>query len=316
MKKAIWLIQDTTAEQLSEMKERAPEFELITVQDPQEMLAVVEIIYGWKKELTELISENKLPQLRWIQASSAGVDYLDLDLFQKHNITLTNGSGIHGIPIAESVFGMLLFYTRGIKKASEDQKDAMWDQVTRLIELQGKTIMIVGTGKIGFEVGRLAKAFGMETIGVNRSGRQVEYMDTVIRQTEITVELPKTDIVVNSLPLTDETNGFYNEKLFNQMKKHTLFINVGRGASVKTNDLIQAIKSNNIAFAGLDVFEEEPLASDSPLWKMPEVLITPHISGIAEHFKKRLGAIFLENLTAYIGKESLPKNVVDYSRSY
>src|SRR5699024_2857025 len=129
---------------------------------------------------------------------------------------------------------------RGIQTSVKSQLTNTWNQVERLIELHEKTIMIVGTGKIGKEVGRLAQAFNMKTIGVNSSGHEADYMDQVISQDELVKHLKDADIVVNILPLTDKTTSFFNDQVFNAMKKDTLFLNVGRGPSVDTASLLRA----------------------------------------------------------------------------
>ncbi|AGY82253.1 MULTISPECIES: phosphoglycerate dehydrogenase [Carnobacterium] len=317
--KSILLMQETTKEQLQTLKELAPGYKLIKgwEMDEKEIpLKSVEIIYGWTGQRSEELLTDDKHTLKWVQGKAAGVDFLDLEKLERNKILLTNGSGIHSIPIAESVFGMLLAHARGIQQAVKNQQTKTWDQVNKLMELHGKTILIVGTGKIGVEIGRLAKAFNMKTIGVNRSGRDVDYMDLLIKQPELKEQVKQADIVVNILPHTDQTHYFFNEDIFSQMKEGTLFINVGRGPTVKTDDLIKALDNGKLAFAGLDVFETEPLPENSELWGREDVLITPHITGIAEHFKKRLFAIFEENLKAYLAGEDLPRNLIDYDQQY
>lgn len=312
-------MQETTKEQLQTLKELAPGYKLIKgwEMDEKEIpLKSVEIIYGWTGQRSEELLTDDKHTLKWVQGKAAGVDFLDLEKLERNKILLTNGSGIHSIPIAESVFGMLLAHARGIQQAVKNQQTKTWDQVNKLMELHGKTILIVGTGKIGVEIGRLAKAFNMKTIGVNRSGRDVDYMDLLIKQPELKEQVKQADIVVNILPHTDQTHYFFNEDIFSQMKEGTLFINVGRGPTVKTDDLIKALDNGKLAFAGLDVFETEPLPENSELWGREDVLITPHITGIAEHFKKRLFAIFEENLKAYLAGEDLPRNLIDYDQQY
>ena len=312
-------MQETTKEQLQTLKELAPDYKLIKgweIDEKEIPLKSVEIIYGWTGQRSEeLLTEDK-HTLKWVQGKAAGVDFLDLEKLERNKILLTNGSGIHSIPIAESVFGMLLAHARGIQQAVKNQQTKTWDQVNKLMELHGKTIMIVGTGKIGVEVGRLAKAFNMKTIGVNRSGRDVEYMDQLIKQPELKEQVKQADIVINILPHTDQTHYFFNQDIFSQMKEGTLFVNVGRGPTVKTEDLIQALDKGKLAFAGLDVFETEPLPEENELWDREDVLITSHITGIAEHFKKRLFAIFEENLKAYLVGEQLPLNLIEYDQQY
>ncbi|MER2110875.1 MAG: NAD(P)-dependent oxidoreductase, partial [Desemzia incerta] len=136
------------------------------------------------------------------------------------------------------------------------------------------------------------------------------------RQPDMIDHLKKADVVVNILPLTSETKAFFDQKMFTEMKEGTLFINVGRGPTVNTKDLIQALDDGKLAFAGLDVFETEPLPEDSPLWDRKDVLVTPHISGNAEHYNTRLFNIFEENIRAFVEGEELPRNLVDYDKSY
>lgn len=267
-------MQETTKEQLQTLKELAPDYKLIKgwEMDEKEIpLKSVEIIYGWTGQRSEELLTDDKHTLKWVQGKAAGVDFLDLEKLERNKILLTNGSGIHSIPIAESVFGMLLAYARGIQTAVKNQQTKTWEKVDKLMELHEKTIMIVGTGKIGVEIGRLAKAFNMKTIGVNRSGRDVDYMDQLIKQPELKEQVKQADIVVNILPHTDQTHYFFNEDIFSQMKEGTLFINVGRGPTVKTDDLIKALDNGKLAFAGLDVFETEPLPENSELWGREDV---------------------------------------------
>lgn len=320
--KGIWLLREMKSEQLEKVKEVAPDYELI--EDWNDELALnypvdqIEIVYGWDKAKTQKVKllEAENNHLKWIQVASAGVDYLDLEALEKRDILLTNASGIHSVPISESVFGVLLANSRQIKQAVLDQTNHKWNKDQGLSELAEKTILIAGAGHIGKEIGRLAKAFNMKTIGINRSGRDVEHMDKIYKQPELIHHVYEADIVINVLPLTSETEHFFDEKVFSQMKDGTVFVNVGRGPSVNTQDLITALDEGKVSFAGLDVFETEPLEEDSPLWDREDVLITPHISGNAEHYNTRLFQIFEPNLKAYIEGKELPKNLVDYEKKY
>ena len=312
-------MNDTSPEQLEMIKKIAPDYELFkgkTTEDINFPLEDVEIVYGWNKELCKPLLSSSGQSLKWIQAMSAGVDYMDFKYLKDNNILLTNGSGIHSIPMSESIFAMILAFTRGIFSSIKNQKNKLWYNTAPMTELPECKIMIVGTGQIGTQVGKLAKAFGMRTIGVNRRGLSVDYMDEVILQNDIANHLHKADIIVDILPLTNLTHHFFNSKIFSKMKDNTIFINVGRGLTVNSSDLIEALNDGKLAYAGLDVFEEEPLPSDSPLWNMDNVLITPHIAGFARHFKKRIFEIFYENLQAYVDGQELPRNKVDLDRNY
>jgi len=254
--------------------------------------------------------------VKWIQASSAGVDYLDFPLLKKQGVRVTNASGIHRVGIAESVIAMILFKSRGLLESVQAEQKKQWAPMDQLFELKDQTILIVGTGQIGQELARLSKAFGMHTIGINRSGRPVEHIDKLYTQDSLFEHIEKADIVVNILPLTPQTKHLYNKDFFMKMKQTATFVNVGRGPSVKTDDLIHALKEGWFSYAALDVFEEEPLPSDSPLWKMDNVLVTPHISGVLEDYMGSVFAIFEENLVAFSKNNKLPTNQVNLDTGY
>src|SRR5699024_12271673 len=171
---------------------------------------------------------------------------------------------------------------------------------------------IVGAGKIGVQLGRVAKAFHMDTIGINRSGRKIENMDEQYTQKELAKIIHKGDIIVNILPLTKETTHLYDETLFSKMKEGVVFINVGRGESVDTSALMDALDHGKVRCAGLDVFEEEPLPENHPLWGYEQVLMTPHIAGRVESYPKHIFPIFMKNFEAYVQDEELPENIVKH----
>lgn len=161
-----------------------------------------------------------------------------------------------------------------------------------------------------------AATFGLECIGINTSGHPVEGFKETYPLEKLKEILPKATIVVNILPLTDQTKGLFDAKVFEAFDKEALFINVGRGPSVKTSDLIAALDDGQLAFAALDVFEEEPLAKDSPLWEREDVLITSHIAGQTPHFQTKFMDIFLTNLKSYVDKTELEVNEIDLNEGY
>ena len=316
MTKTILSYYDFSEEQEKELQEIASDYRFVSSLDEVENLSDVEVIYGWNKEEGPKVIKDDSSQLKWVQLDSAGVDYLDLETMEEKGIVLTNASGIHAHPIAESVIGMLLSYTRGIRHSIKMQDKAEWNTDVKMSELTDKTMLIVGTGQIGKQTGKLAKAFDMHTIGVNRSGRDVDYMDEQYTQENLADALPKADVVVNILPSTDETKNLFDYALFKKMKSSAIFINVGRGTTVVTDDLLKALDDKLIAFAALDVVHEEPLPSDHPLYKRTDVLLTPHISGDFDNYAGRLYPIFKENLKAFVAGEDIPRNVVDYKSGY
>ncbi|HLR92660.1 MAG TPA: NAD(P)-dependent oxidoreductase [Atopostipes sp.] len=314
MSKTILVHQELYPEQIKELKELASDYQVVESLEetnPED----VEIIIGWSEKLTE-IAEREDTRLKWVQYAYAGVNKLPLKLFSEKDILLTSGSGIHAYSVSETAIGLLLGMTREIVKSAKDQENERWNPSPNLYELNGKSIMIVGAGKIGVQLGRLAKAFGMHTIGINRSGREIENMDEQYVQEELEEVIHKADIVVNILPLTNETEALYDKELFQKMKDDVVFINVGRGESVVTADLIEALDSGKVRCAGLDVFEEEPLPKGHPLWQHDKVLMTPHIAGNVESYPKYIYPIFKENFKAYLAGEELPRNLVELEEGY
>ena len=298
----------------------APTYEFRNSEKPlsEVELPQVEIMLGWDPEVGNQILALENHSLKWIQANSAGVDYLDLDALHKQGILLSNMSGIHAIPIAESVLAMLLARYRGIQASIRSQEKNEWLSYEHIPydELNGKKMLIIGPGKIGQRLALIVQGLGVNVSGMSRSGRQLEHFDVVYRQDTLQQHLGDFDIIVNILPLTNETHHYYNEMFFNHVKPGASFINVGRGPSVDTTALIRALESQQLSFAGLDVFEEEPLAADSPLWQMENVLITPHISGLVRHFQKLISEIYSENLTSYLATQHLARNQVDLNSGY
>lgn len=317
-KKTLLLVEATTPEQKQAIKQAAPDYEILSFKEGHSLETLssskIEIIYGWDSTLTNLIKQTN--QVKWIQTASAGIDYLPVSLLEEQRVRVTNVSGIHSVAIAESVFGMILYKTRGLLFSVNHQKKKEWGTLTRLTELKGQTMLIAGVGHIGKEVARLAKAFGMQTIGINRSGGKLPNIDELYTQNEYATQVSKADVIVNILPHTEKTDHVYDRAFFKKMKKEALFINVGRGASVNTNDLIKALQAGEFAYAGLDVFEEEPLPATSPLWEMENVLVTPHIAGQLNDYGASCFSIFHTNLVSYVADRDLVVNQVDLSKGY
>ncbi|WP_338707980.1 D-2-hydroxyacid dehydrogenase [Paenibacillus amylolyticus] len=306
-------------EQQQRIQNAAPEYTLkfgkAKELDPAE-LKEAEIILGW----SPLVTEHALKQdslLKWVQVWSAGVDNLPFADLQQKNVQVTSANGVHAIPITEIILGMMLSHSRWLRQAMLHQQHAEWKAPAKpLPELHGKTAVIVGVGEIGTETARILKALGMRTIGVRRSGKDVPNVDQMYDMTGLHEALNQGDYVINILPLTDETKHIYDQTAFEQFRSGACFVNVGRGPSVKTEALLNALQNGQVAFAALDVFEEEPLPADHPLWGMDNVLITPHIAGSTEQYADRAVDIFVKNLEAYVAGDTLPVNLVDYSHKY
>ncbi|GMA71429.1 2-hydroxyacid dehydrogenase [Tetragenococcus osmophilus] len=268
-----------------------------------------------EKSWDEKLLYEKTP-LKWVQSISAGVDYLPLDQFRNYNIKLTNSSGVHAQAIADHLLAILFMQNRGFFSAIENQRHAKWEMADNYMNPQDLRILIVGTGKIGQRLASYLNFFENQPIGINTNGRTMEDFKNTFPLHQLEEQATMSDVVINILPLTDDTYHLYNKEFFQNMKDSATFINVGRGPSVDTQALHQALQNNEIAFAAIDVFEQEPLPADHPLWSLKNILITPHISGFTPHFQKKFMAIFFDNFTKFIKEGSLTENEVSLASGY
>jgi len=274
-----------------------------------------EVIAGWKKEMDDLLNEQS--SLKWLQTWSAGVDSLSLDVFKDRHYLLTSANGVHANPISETIFALMLALTRQIHAYVRQQQSKTWHHANLSLELHGKTLGLIGTGAIGKETAKIAKAFGMKVVGVRRSDKPEDHVDEMYTLDQLTEVLPQCDYVAITLPLTKETNQLFQKEQFDAMKKSAFFINIGRGEIVVEKDLIEALQNGEIAGAGLDVFEKEPLDENNPLWEMENVIITPHTAGATEYYNQRvIEDILIPNLKDYVNGEKPSVNLVDYTKGY
>jgi phosphoglycerate dehydrogenase-like enzyme len=256
------------------------------------------------------------PNVKWVYTPSAGIDHLDLDLMRERGIVLTNAAGAHAIPIAEFVMMFLLSHVKQSRLLMHYPR-AEWEATerTKLDELAGKTMAIIGLGSIGRETAKRAQAFGMRVIGSRRRPQPTEYVDEVVSDADWQSLLPMADVVVIATPLTERTTGMVNAAALAAMRPHAYLINVARGQVIDTPALIDALARGVIAGAGLDVTPEEPLPVEHPLWDAKNVWITPHISYSSPKTRERMMDYFIENLVRYIDDKPL-KNVVDFDEGY
>jgi phosphoglycerate dehydrogenase-like enzyme len=275
-----------------------------------ELLPRAEVIVGglWPEDV------GRATDLRWLQISSAGANRI-LDLLPAH-VILTNASGVFGVPIAEHVLAMMLALVRQIPQSVLAASQARWSQQAGRVELHGATCGIIGLGDIGTEVARRAKAFGMRVLAVKRQvSVRPDFVDELTDVTGLDGLLAESDHVVNCLPGTSHTHHVLDARRIGLMKRGSRFYNIGRGNTLDEAALIAALKSGHLAGAGLDVFEQEPLPADSPLWRMANVIVTPHRSGQSPCNSQRLAEIVLRNAGHYARGEPL-ENVVDRHWGY
>lgn len=251
--------------------------------------------------------------LRWIQATSAGageqVGAAGLSEGELRRVTVTSAVGVHAGPLAEFALLGLLAFAKGLPRLLADQRARRWGHYP-VDELSGRTLLIVGLGHIGAEVARLAAAFGMRVIGLNRTGAgDWPHVDELARVEALHDWLPRADAVVICVPLTDATRGLIDAKAVSLIKPGATLVNVGRGAVINEDTLVEALRDGRLAGAALDVFATEPLDEGSPLWELPNVLLSPHTAGLSLRENERIVALFVENLRRYLDGEELLNRV-------
>jgi len=280
-------------------------------------ISEAEILFAGKTNGEMIRAAQKL---RWIHSWGAGVDrFLSIPEIAEGSVVLTNSRGIHSIQVSEHVIALMLAFTRKLKELVLFQNEGVWhvpNETYILDELKGKTIGIVGLGSIGSEIAKKAKCFGMTVLATKRTiSTKPTFVEELLPSHNLKYLLKKSDFVVISVPLTSKTNGMIGAQEFAHMKKTAYIINIARGGIIQQNELISALKQKKIAGAGLDVFEIEPLQPDSELWRMKNVIITPHVAGDTVHYWKRTTKIFCDNLRRYINKTPLI-NIVDKKAGY
>lgn len=299
----------------------APGVEIIRVETPQQALAQVsgaQALLGFCSE--ELLAAAD--SLHWVQVYSSGVErYVSLEGMQTGNRLLTNGQKVGSPALAEHAIAMMMTLARGLDSFHVNQMDRRWKREAdfgqgQFLELEGRTVLVVGLGGIGTQVARRAHGLGMRVIATRGSRRErPDYVDYVGLGDETLDLASQADVVINTAPLTKSTTGMFNAEFFKAMKPTAYFVSVGRGKSTVTDDLVAALNEGELAGAGLDVTDPEPLPENHVLWTMPRVIITPHTAGRSDRSRDRLYLLVQENLRRYVAGEPL-LSVVDIKRGY
>ena len=243
---------------------------------------------------------GKFENLKYIQLTSAGFDRVPMDHVKTHGIEIHNARGVYSIPMAEFALAGVLQLFKRMDFFRENQKKHLWEKHRGLLELAGKTVCILGCGSVGTECAKRFSAFGCRVIGVARTREPRAYFDAMHRTEELMDILPAADILVLAIPLTETTRHLIHGEALAKMKSGAILVNVARGAIVGTPALTEALRTGHLGGAVLDVFEEEPLGADSPLWDLDNVIITPHHSFVGDGNKRRLADIVLTNLKTVI----------------
>lgn len=296
---------------LSELVSQAEIRFATTTDELRTVLPGADAMLGWNFRADSLREAwDSAADLRWIHWGGAGVDAAMFAELKQSDVLLTNARGIFDLPMAEWVLGMILCFAKRFPQTFDYQAKREWNY--RLSEtVAGKKALVVGVGSIGRAVGRLLQAAGMQVDAVGRSARaggaDFNYIHAI---DDLHSRLPLADYVILITPLTPETRNLFGADEFAAMAQHARFVNIGRGALVVEDDLLQALRDGQIAGAALDVFVEEPLPADNPLWSAPNCLVSPHISGDYIEFEAAMADLFMTNWAHYVAAEPL-LNVVD-----
>jgi len=285
---------------------------------PQE-LPDTDIFVGYSLRAEQLTAARKL---KWIHSTAAGVAQLMYPELRDSGIVVTNPSGIFSVPMAEHTMGLLLALARNFPDSVRQQdlahwsQQELWDKPQHLTELNGQVLLIVGFGSIGREVAKRARAFDMRVWGVTRSGKgDLAHAEKILAVKDLHDALPEADFVLIAAPETAETRHLIGAEQIAKMKRGARLINVGRGSLLDEAALVQALKSGVLGGAALDVTRVEPLPAESSLWKTPNLMITPHTSGVSDRLWHRQTAILMELLERWFdGRELF--NLVDFARGY
>ena len=294
-----------------------PELEVIvpeTMEGADQAIATADAAFGTIPP--EVLARAE--KLRWLQAPQAAppAGYYYRELIE-HPAVVTNFREIYNDHIGAHVMAFLLAFARGLHVYLPQQQRREWKKLspdTGVVHLPEATALVVGVGGIGSEVARLASAFGMRVIGIDeRRAAPPPGVAELHRAAALDRLLPQADFVILTVPHTPETEGFMNRARFQRMKRSAFFINIGRGMTTRLDDLVAALQAGEIAGAGLDVFEQEPLPAEHPLWTIPGVLITPHTAGYGPYLEDRRYEVFSDNCRRFLSGREL-RNVVDKSR--
>lgn len=314
------VVRDADASRLASLREVAPGAEIVAADgDAQaiEAAAGADVLIGFCS--TDVLAAATA--VRWIQLMSAGVERcVSLPEVRARKLLVTNMQHVSGPVIAEHVIAMILALNRGLPAFLAQQPAGSWSPEAAprgsMRVVKDKTLLVVGLGGIGTEVARRAHGLGMRVTATRASGKTgPDFVAYVGLPDELGKLAAQADVVVNAAPLTPATTGIFDKKFFDAMKPKGLFVNIGRGKSVVTGDLVAALRDGRLAGAGLDVTDPEPLPKDHPLWRLPNVIVTPHVAAQSDLGRETQWRIVRENLRRYAAGDPM-LSVVDVERGY
>ncbi|MBO3066380.1 phosphoglycerate dehydrogenase [Staphylococcus shinii] len=275
----------------------------------------LDILFGYDSNLdTTFLSD--CPNLKWLAWYSTGVNKLPLKYISDNNIKLTNGKGVHAKQMSEFIFAYILDDYKKMRTSYINQIKKHYNSKMSGKRLSGQRLLFLGTGSIAQNTAKIANTMNMEVFGINTTGHDVNGFSETYAIEDLKEVISKADIIVNTLPETNETIHLLTKYHFELMKNELLFINVGRGSIVKEEVLVEVLKEKIIRHAYLDVFENEPLTADNPLYELENVTITAHITGNGAENKAEVTEIFSKNLESILNNDDLIENVVDPKNGY
>ena len=313
------LIVRDAGDLVASLREEFPAVDFVAAPTVAEALAEArdaDAIIGYCTEEVVAAAEK----LVWVQIFSAGAERcVAVEAIANGSVLLTNMQKMASPVIGEHAVAMMLSLTRGLTQQAKTMPDGAWDRSIGdeigMMSVNGKTLLVVGLGGIGKAAARRAAALGMRVIATRNSSRSgPDYVDYVGLSDELFDLAAEADVVINALPLTPETDGLFDAAFFDAVNPGVFFVNVARGGSVVTDDLVAALGDGRVAGAGLDVTDPEPLPADHPLWRMPNVIITPHIAWYGNNRERQM-ALAWENIRRFIAGDPL-LNIVDPERGY
>jgi len=314
--KKIVVTTEYPPEFVADLNKTIPGVNVVRVQPNQEMEAIVDADAFWGNVNPAKFKAAK--KLKWISLFHAGVENLMYPELVNSSVILTNSKIVQGPEISEHAMGLLLALTRNISEYITNKPSESWHRSAHPpVELRGKTAVIVGVGGIGSQIALKAWACGMHVIGVDPKDVSIQnYMERVVSPQNLDEVLPEANVLFVSAPLTPQTKGMIGEKQFEELKAGSYFICVSRGGLYDTDALVKALDSKHLAGAGVDVTNPEPLPKGHPLWKFPNVIITPHVAGVSDGEDARKFYVHRENLRRFVRGDMTLINMVDKQKGY
>ena len=246
----------------------------------------------------------RFPKLKYIHTTSHGLDHMPLDYIRSHGIRLCDARGVYGVPMAEYALGGVLQLYKALPALAAHQRAHVWARCETVRELAGRQVTVLGAGSVGTECAKRFSALGCRCVGLCRHPEEgAAGWDAQRSITELDALLPETDILIVTLPLTDETRGILDARRFGLLKDGAVLVNMARGHIVDADAMLASLRSGRLSGAVVDVFDVEPLPADSPLWDAPNCILTPHSSFIGEHNPKRLFGLVYENTRKWLNEQ-------------